>query len=622
MDLTKIDSPAFLKDLTEEQLNSLGQDIRSFLIENISKTGGHLSSNLGVVELTIALHYVFDSPIDKIFFDVGHQSYVHKILTGRAKDFSTLRKTNGMSGFQKINESEHDVWEAGHSSTAISAAVAMAVSRDLDKQNYHVIPVVGDAAMVGGESLEALNHLGSINNKVIIVLNDNQMAIGKSVGSFGDFLADVRISRTYNHLKEDYRLLLSKGKVRRCILKGTKAIKNFVKRGVIKPTIFDDFGIEYLGPVDGHDIHDLLRVFHVAKNARGSVVVHVVTKKGKGYVHAENDVCGKWHGIGPFEIDTGKAKTKVDATVSSWSSIVSLHLESLMQKDEQIIAITPAMIHGSAMESLFNHFPSRCFDVGIAEEHAMTFVAGLAISNKKPFISIYSSFLQRAYDQINHDIARMNAPCFISIDRAGIVGSDGPTHHGVFDIGILTPIPNIIIFAPKDAQEAMDYMTMAFLDFSHPYVLRIPRADVKTVSNYQYTPMTIGTWTSIKKPEKPVITIICYGDNVNKIDALCLQHNIEAWIVNARFIKPMDCTMLDAIANNESPILVYETDLKCNGLASAISYYYSQNNIARQIHSIGIEDHYSMQGSIHDIYQEEQIDLDSVLLKIKEIIHD
>lgn len=622
MNLKEIESPSFIKDLTEEQMYSLAKDIRSFLIENISKTGGHLSSNLGIVELTIALHYVFDSPVDKIFFDVGHQSYVHKILTGRAKDFPTLRKTNGMSGFQKIKESSHDVWEAGHSSTALSGAVAMAISRDLDQQSYHVVPVIGDAAMVGGESLEALNHLGSINNKVIIVLNDNQMAIGKSVGSFGDFLADVRISRTYNHLKEDYRLLLSKGKLRRGILKGTKAIKNFVKRGVIKPTIFDDFGVEYLGPVNGHDIHDLLRAFHVAKNARGSVVVHVVTKKGKGYKHAENDICGKWHGIGPFDIDSGLSKPTNEGLVTSWSAIVSLHLKTLMEKEENIIAITPAMIHGSAMECLFEQFPKRCFDVGIAEEHAMTFVAGMSISHKKPFLSIYSSFLQRAYDQVNHDIARMNLPCFITIDRAGIVGSDGPTHHGVFDIGILIALPNLIIFAPKDAKEAMDYMTMAFSNFNHPYILRIPRADVMKVENYQYTLMEIGTWDIDYQTKNSKIIIISYGDNVSKLRNLCITNTIEATIINARFIKPMDYSVLLRIAKNKQPILVYETDLKINGLASSISYYYSQNNLARQIHSIGIEDHYSMQGFINDIYQEEQIDLDSVLLKIKEIIHD
>lgn len=619
MDVTQIVNPAFLKELDEKQLNSLAVDIRKFLIENLAKTGGHLSSNLGIVELTIALHYVFHSPEDKIFFDVGHQSYVHKILTGRAKNFSTLRKTNGLSGFQKRCESKHDVWEAGHSSTALSAAVAMAISRDLDKENYHVIPVIGDAAMVGGESLEALNHLGCCNSKVIIILNDNQMAIGKSVGSFGNFLADVRISRTYNHLKEDYRILLSEGKIRKTIFKATKSVKNFVKKGVMNDTIFDDFGVEYLGPVDGHNIHDLLRALEVAKQSKGSVVVHVVTKKGKGYDFAEKDICGKWHGIGPFDVLTGKATAKTREGYSSWSKVVSQYLETLMEKDQNIVAITPAMIQGSAMENLFEKFPKRCFDVGIAEEHAMTFTAGMSINGKKPFISVYSSFLQRAYDQINHDIARMHLPCFICIDRAGIVGSDGPTHHGVFDIGILYPIPNLVIFAPKDANEAIDYLYYAFSNFTHPYVMRIPRGEVSSIQMYQPNEITIGSWIEERTSNQAIITIVTYGDNVNLILQLCKEHTIPANIINARFIKPMDENMLMKIGNEKIPLLVYETDLKANSVASNIAYYYSQRGICKQVHSIGIGDHYSMQGSIDDIYHEEKIDLDSVLKKIKEI---
>lgn len=619
MDVTKITDPSFLKDLDEKQLNILAKDIRKFLIENISKTGGHLSSNLGVVELTIALHRAFQSPEDKIFFDVGHQSYVHKILTGRARGFSSLRMSNGMSGFQKFCESKHDVWEAGHSSTALSAAVAMAVSRDLDEKQYHVVPVIGDAAMVGGESLEALNHLGCIDNKVIIILNDNQMAIGKSVGSVGDFLADVRISRTYNHLKEDYRVLFSKGKIRKTIFKITRDIKNFVKKGVINDTFFDDFGIEYLGPVDGHNIHDLLRAFEVAKESQGSVVVHVVTKKGKGYEFAEKDICGKWHGIGPFDVLTGKSVATTDSKTCSWSSLVSHHVLDLMHEDKDIVAITPAMIHGSAMDTIFEQFPKRSFDVGIAEEHAVTFMAGMSLNGKKPFLSIYSSFLQRAYDQVNHDIARMNLPCLICVDRAGIVGSDGPTHHGVFDIGFLRGIPNLVIFAPMDATEAMNYITMAFKDFNHPYIMRIPRGNVAFVEEYNYQSLQIGSWVVCNDEEEYDLTIIAYGDNVKRILELCKVHHIAAKVVNARFIKPMDEMMLDKIADEGKPILVYESDLKINSVASAIAYYYAQQHIAVELYSMAIDDHYSMQGSIEDIYYEEKIDDDAIINKVKEI---
>ncbi|MFV0395541.1 MAG: 1-deoxy-D-xylulose-5-phosphate synthase N-terminal domain-containing protein, partial [Coprobacillaceae bacterium] len=340
MDIRDIKDPTFLNTLSITELEGLAKEIRSFLIASLSKTGGHLSSNLGIVELTIALHYIFDSPKDKIFFDVGHQSYIHKILTGRANAFDTLRKTDGLSGFQKTCESEHDVWEAGHSSTALSAAVAMAVSRDLDHQSFDVIPVIGDAAMVGGPSLEALNHLGSTNNKVIIILNDNQMAIGKSVGGFGNFLGDLRLSKTYNNLKEEYRHLLSGGKIRNKIFQTTKRMKDFIKRGVIKKSIFSEFGIEYLGPVDGHDFDELFRVLQLAKDSTESVVVHIVTTKGKGYDCAETDACGKWHGIAPFDISTGKSLITEKDGYISWSKYISNHVEKHMHEDRNIVAIT------------------------------------------------------------------------------------------------------------------------------------------------------------------------------------------------------------------------------------------------------------------------------------------
>ena len=422
MDLTKIKGPSFLKELTEKELNDLAKDIRQFIIESVSQTGGHLSSNLGIVELTIALHYVFNSPEDKIFFDVGHQCYVHKILTGRAKDFTHLRKFNGLSGFQKRCESKHDVWEAGHSSTALSAAVAMAIARDLNKESFSVVPVVGDGAIVGGESLEALNHLGSINNKVILILNDNQMSISKSIGGMNNFLNNVRMSNTYNKMKDDYRSILQHGKLGEGVYKATKYIKDFVKRGFINDTIFEDFGIDYLGPVDGHNIVELIRVLQLAQKNKKSVVVHVVTEKGKGYSFAENDQEGKWHGTPPFNVKSGRVLSSGNPSKKSWSEIISDQVLQWMKIDKDIVSITPAMIKGSAMNNLFKVFSERCFDVGIAEEHALTFTAGLSISQKKPFISVYSSFLQRAYDQINHDIARMDLPCLCSIDRAGIVG--------------------------------------------------------------------------------------------------------------------------------------------------------------------------------------------------------
>lgn len=620
MDLNKIKDPSFLKELDIRQLNELAGEIRQFLINSISQTGGHLSSNLGVVELTIALHYVFNSPEDKIFFDVGHQSYVHKILTGRANQFATLRKYGGLSGFQKRCESEHDCFEAGHSSTALSAAIGMAVARDLNHQNFHVIPVIGDAAMVGGESLEALNHLGSINNKVIIILNDNQMAIGKSIGGFGEFLSSVRISGTYNNLKEDYRNLTSHNKFGQMIFNVSKRIKDFVKHGLIDDTIFEDFGVEYLGPVNGHNFDDLIRVLNLAKNSKSSVVVHVVTKKGRGYKFAENDKSGKWHGIAPFNIADGTLKNPGNNGKVSWSKVVADYIEMKMFSDQDIVAITPAMIHGSAMDNLFKHYPDRCFDVGIAEEHALTFTCGLSLAKKKPFISVYSSFLQRAYDQINHDLARMDLSCLICVDRCGFVGADGPTHHGVFDLGILNQLPNVIICAPNDSANTKRFINTYLKNNDHPYILRIPRGEIENNEIEEDEILPIGKW-QIDITNDYDVTVICYGQNVTRINEYFKDKEIKIRLVNALYIKPMDTQMLQDIVDDK-PLVVYETDLKINSLASNIAYYYSQNKILKNIYSFGVDDHYSTQGTIDEILKDEGLDMDSFYQRIKEIINE
>ncbi|WP_346677354.1 1-deoxy-D-xylulose-5-phosphate synthase [Erysipelatoclostridium sp. An173] len=620
MDLNKIKDPSFLKELDIRQLNELAGEIRQFLINSISQTGGHLSSNLGVVELTIALHYVFNSPEDKIFFDVGHQSYVHKILTGRANQFATLRKYGGLSGFQKRCESEHDCFEAGHSSTALSAAIGMAVARDLNHQNFHVIPVIGDAAMVGGESLEALNHLGSINNKVIIILNDNQMAIGKSIGGFGEFLSSVRISGTYNNLKEDYRNLTSHNKFGQMIFNVSKRIKDFVKHGLIDDTIFEDFGVEYLGPVNGHNFDDLIRVLNLAKNSKSSVVVHVVTKKGRGYKFAENDKSGKWHGIAPFNIADGTLKNPGKNGKVSWSKVVADYIEMKMASDQDIVAITPAMIHGSAMDNLFKHYPDRCFDVGIAEEHALTFTCGLSLAKKKPFISVYSSFLQRAYDQINHDLARMDLSCLICVDRCGFVGADGPTHHGVFDLGILNQLPNVIICAPNDSANTKRFINTYLKNNDHPYILRIPRGEIENNEIEEDEILPIGKW-QIDITNDYDVTVISYGQNVTRINEYFKDKEIKIRLVNALYIKPMDTQMLQEIVDDK-PLVVYETDLKINSLASNIAYYYSQNKILKNIYSFGVDDHYSTQGTIDEILKDEGLDMDSFYQRIKEIINE
>lgn len=622
MDLRKIKNPTFLKDLDTKQLNSLAFDIRRFLLNNISKTGGHLSSNLGIVELTIALHYVFNSPVDKIFFDVGHQSYVHKILTGRAKYFPTLRQYDGLSGFQKCHESVHDVWEAGHSSTALSAATAMAVARDLNHENYDIIPVIGDGAIVGGPSLEALNHLGSLNNKVIVVLNDNQMSISKSIGGFNNFLNDIRLSNTYNRVKNDYKNILTKGKVGNQVYRATKNIKDFVKHGFMDDTIFEDFGLDYLGPVDGHNIEELIRVLKIAKKNKKSVVVHVITKKGKGYQFAENDKTGQWHGASPFCISTGELINTANGKIS-WSAVMAEHLDQWMKKDQDIVAITPAMIYGSSLNDIFKKYPDRSFDVGIAEEHAMTFTAGLAISHKKPFISVYSSFLQRAYDQIVHDIARMKLPCLCSIDRAGIVGSDGPTHHGVFDLSFMNAIPHIVYFAPKNAKELKMFMNTAFQMFDKPYFIRIPKGDIDNDDDVSLgLTLPLGKWSIETYESNYEMTLITYGENVNIVKKMIDDHQLKIRLVNAKFIKPLDYELLQCIFGDDNkPIMVYETDLRIGSLGSMILDYCNQIHILRPFEHIAIDDHFSKQGNKQQIYQDEHIDIHSVFKKCEAIIN-
>lgn len=491
MHIYDIRNPQDIKHLTMEELEALAQEIREFLIESIAKTGGHLSSNLGIVELTIALHYVFDAPRDRILFDVGHQSYVHKILTGRAGRFSTLRQYKGLSGFQKRYESEYDCWEAGHSSTSLSAALGMAIARDLNGEDYQVIPVIGDGAMASGMSMEALNQIGGEQRNMIILFNDNSMSISRNVGAMDVAFTKLRTSRPYTTLKSDLEQGLSGTKVGRSVLKGMKNVKNAIKDNVVNTSIFGEFNLDYIGPINGHDLPALIKVLQSLKHHRGPIVVHVLTKKGKGYPYAENDKDGKWHGVSQFDPASGQPLARVPAGHCSWSEVISRIVCDLARNDRDIIAITPAMKSGSKLDNFAREFPNRFFDCGIAEEHAATFAAALAASGKRPFLSVYSSFLQRAYDSVNHDIARMDLPVVIGIDRCGLVGEDGATHHGVFDISMLHAIPNLILSQPKDADEARALLREAFAQ-EHPFCIRYPRGNVPYTKGEVQAP--IGTW--------------------------------------------------------------------------------------------------------------------------------
>lgn len=619
MEIKKIENPRFLKQLNIDELNQLSQDIRDFLIENISKTGGHFSSNLGIVELTVALHYVFDSPKDKFLFDVGHQAYVHKILTGRAPMFNKLKKYGGMCGFQNRHESIHDPWEAGHSSTTISGATGLAIARDLKKENFEVISIIGDAALMSGESLEALNFLGGIDTKVIVILNDNNMSISRNVGGLSNFLSDVRMSYKYNQAKSNYTEILSQSAFGQKIFDVTKRVKDKVKRKILLDTPFSQFDLDYIGPVDGHNIEELIRALETVKNLDHSVVLHVLTKKGKGYEPAEKDRSGVYHSVGAFDIVKG-IQPVLDKEKHSWSQSVSDHVEYLMNKHDDICVITPAMITGSCLQKIFKNYPDRSFDVSIAEEHAMTLAAGLSQGKEFPFLSVYSSFFQRAYDQLNHDIARMNLPCLIGIDRAGLVGGDGATHHGVFDIGLIAPIPGVIIMAPKDEEEAQKMINTAYQNKDHPYVMRYSKN--KVIDTHQHTDETIkvGQWELIKEMEDAAINVVTYGDNVLAVLKMAETDHLPINIINARFIKPIDKDMLERMS--DKPIIVYETDLMNGSLGSIMSLYYEKNHINVDMSFIGIDDHYVTFGDNESLYKQEHISLNDLKNKIEEIEHE
>src|SRR5690625_4847288 len=461
MNLFQIENPKFLKNLDTEELKSLSQDIRDFLIESCAVTGGHIGANLGVVELSIAMHKHFNSPEDKFLFDVGHQAYIHKILTGRISQFDTLRQYKGLCGFPKTRESEHDVWEAGHSSTSLSAAMGMAKARDIKGEDYHVVPVIGDGALTGGMALEALNHIGSDKTDMTIILNDNEMSIAPNVGALHNMLGRIRTNSKYNRFKYDIEDAIQKmPQVGARLRDVADRVKDSLKYLVVEGIFFEELGIKYIGPVDGHDFEDLEQAIESAKDYKGPVIVHVITKKGKGYHPAEDDQLGTWHGLGPYKIDTGEVLGRKKTV--SWSEFMSNSVLDKAYDDKRIVAITPAMPVGSKLTKFQKELPDRFFDVGIAEQHAVTMAAGLASNGMRPYLAIYSTFLQRGYDQLLHDVDRQNLNVFIGIDRSGLVGADGETHQGVFDISFITPLPNMTLMMPRDEFEAARMIDLAF----------------------------------------------------------------------------------------------------------------------------------------------------------------
>lgn len=616
MKISEIQSPLFLKKMSLAECEILAKEIREFLIENISKTGGHLSSNLGVVELTIALHKTFNSPVDKIIFDVGHQSYVHKILTGRANQFDTLRQFDGLSGFQKRHESDHDSWEAGHSSTALSAALGKAIARDLNGENYQVIPFVGDGSMVSGMSLEALNQIGFEKRNMVIIFNDNNMSISQNIGALSKGFSHLRTSKPYTSAKDDVKKLLNKNPLGKTILSSIKQVKDKVKDSVLNQGVFAEFDLEYLGPVDGHDFKELMSILEAAKNHEGPVVVHVITKKGKGYEPCEKDIQGKWHGVSPFDKSTGISLSKLPENQRSWSEIISETLCHLAKTNPDIVTLTPAMMCGSKLSKFFSMYPNRSFDCGIAEDHAAALAAGLASEGKRPFLSIYSSFLQRSYDQFNHEFGRMDLPVVVGVDRAGLVGEDGETHHGVFDISILKSIPNLILCQPKDSEEAQNLLASGF-NQKHPFVIRYPRGSANFNLQSSFEEIKIGSWPKLTHPQSPKIIVCGYGPEIEKVAQKVEMNQLPVLVVNCRFFKPIDTDCLNELASLNLPMIVYETDVLEGGLGASILEWASDNEKTLHVHRIGIQDEFIPQGSMSQLRRYAKIDIDTLFQKIE-----
>ncbi|MCP1533041.1 1-deoxy-D-xylulose-5-phosphate synthase [Bacillus velezensis] len=620
MDLLSIQDPSFLKKMSIEQLEELSEEIRNFLITSLSASGGHIGPNLGVVELTIALHKEFDSPKDKFLWDVGHQSYVHKLLTGRGKEFETLRQYKGLCGFPKRSESEHDVWETGHSSTSLSGAMGMAAARDIKGSKEYIIPIIGDGALTGGMALEALNHIGDEKKDMIVILNDNEMSIAPNVGAIHSMLGRLRTAGKYQWVKDELEYLFKRIPAVGGKLAATaERIKDSLKYMLVSGMFFEELGFTYLGPVDGHSYHELFENLQYAKKTKGPVLLHVITKKGKGYKPAETDTIGTWHGTGPYKINTGDF-VKPKAAAPSWSGLVSGTVQELAREDDRIVAITPAMPVGSKLEGFAKEFPERMFDVGIAEQHAATMAAGMALQGMKPFLAIYSTFLQRAYDQVVHDICRQNANVFIGIDRAGLVGADGETHQGVFDIAFLRHIPNLVLMMPKDENEGRHMVNTALNYEEGPIAMRFPRGNGLGVKmDKELKTIPIGTW-EVLRPGKDAV-ILTFGTTIEMaLEAAeeLQKEGLSVRVVNARFIKPVDKQMMKAILNEGLPILTIEEAVLEGGFGSTIlEYAHDLGMYHTPIDRMGIPDRFIEHGSVTALLEEIGLTKAEVMNRIK-----
>lgn len=613
MVLERIQKENDIKKLSGQELSVLADEIRTFLIEKISVTGGHLASNLGVVELTMAMHLAFDLPQDRMIWDVGHQAYTHKLLTGRKAGFDDLRKHGGMSGFPKRKESDCDAFDTGHSSTSISAGLGYVEAREILGENHHVISVIGDGSLTGGMAYEALNNASHLNSNFIIVLNDNNMSISKNVGGMSKYLDGLRTADAYTGLKKGVESALKQMPAGKPLVSHLKKTKSSIKQLFVPGMFFEDMGITYLGPIDGHDIKALYRTFEEAKKLNNAVLVHVITQKGKGYLPAE-EFPSKFHGTGPFAIETGEAlaKKKQDTYTDVFGKVMC----DLAAKDPKIVAITAAMSDGTGLSEFAHRYKKRFFDVGIAEEHAVTFAAGLAAGGLKPVFAVYSSFLQRAYDQLIHDVALQNLPVVFAVDRAGIVGNDGETHQGIFDLSFLSSIPNMTIISPKNRWELADMIRYA-VSYEAPIAIRYPRGTAYMGLKEYRKPITFQTSEVIY--EEDGIAIFSVGhmmEVAEKVREKLKEIGYNCSLINSRFIKPIDEHILDEMAKEHTMFVTIEENVLSGGYGEKVQDYVMRQHLPVDVLKIGVPDEYVEHGNIDVLRKEIMLDEDSIVKQI------
>ena len=601
--LEKIQKPNDIKKIPADQLPALADEIREFIIESLSKTGGHLASNLGVVELTIAMHRVFDLPKDKLIWDVGHQSYTHKILTGRKDGFETLRREGGISGFPKRSESDCDVFDTGHSSTSISAGVGYVRARELKKENYSVISIIGDGALTGGMAYEALNNAASLKSNFIIVLNDNEMSITENVGGMSSYLSGLRTASAYTDFKMDVTKALNRiPGIGPGMVDAMRKTKSSIKQIIIPGMLFEDMGLTYLGPVDGHNIPQLIKTFQEAKRFEGPILVHVLTQKGRGYEPAMRHPA-RFHGAGPFDVKTGLPVGKSNPT---YTDVFSTVMRKMGDRRKDVAAVTAAMMTGVGLKRFSNMFPDRCFDVGIAEEHAVTFAAALSLGGITPVVAIYSSFLQRAYDQIMHDVCMQNLHVVFAIDRAGLVGYDGETHHGIFDLSYLDSMPNMTILAPKNLWELSDMIKFA-VDYDGPIAVRYPRGEAYTGLKEFRAPICLGKSEVIHEGSR--VALLAVGSMVKMAEEVQKQlkerMDMDAALVNARFVKPIDEELLRSFADTYELVVTLEENVKDGGFGERVLAFAEEEDLPFGVEIIALPDRFIPHGSV--LYQMKQV---------------